>query len=400
MGQLIAAHLRNELDTSQQKALQEWKMESPANEAFLTQLEQTDQVSRGMNVLYAFDLEGSKNRLTTLLAEQVSMDAGGEEEMIAVSSPVSSHKVKRLYPKLRWAVAVILLVSVGTYFFMRNQPLEDKNIRTQLTVRGTDQNGVQLTLSDGTVILVDSIQSGIMVDNQQVAIEKLAEGRIAYHSKTAKQEAVQFHTLSISKGRKYQLNLPDGTKVWLNAESSITYPSVFHAKERTVHITGEVYFEVAQNKLQPFVVDVGTRGKVEVLGTSFNISAYKEDANAKTTLVSGSVKVHYKQDIIQLLPGQSAIAGDNLQVVAKENIKQVLAWKDGYFNFTEADLTTVLRQLSRWYNITIMFDGAIPEMQFSGEISRELSLAELVKLLNASNVKCWLEGQELVIGGQ
>jgi len=190
--------------------------------------------------------------------------------------------------------------------------------------------------------------------------------------------------------------LPDGTQVWLNAASSITYPVAFTGKQRNVKISREAYFEVMQDKEKPFVVEVDGGMPVEVLGTHFNVNSYTDEGAVKTTLLEGSVRVG--QGVV-LKPGQQVWAdGQRLSVRSNINMDKVMAWKNGLFNFEDASLQEVMRQLERWYDITVVYEGRIPDIQFEGEISRNINLSNLLRVLARAEVKFRLEeGRRLVV---
>jgi len=191
--------------------------------------------------------------------------------------------------------------------------------------------------------------------------------------------------------------LPDGTQVWLDAASSITYPTVFSGKDRKVSITGQAYFEVVKDKSKPFHVSVNNMD-VEVLGTHFNINAYSDEASINTTLLEGSVKINAgNANTIVLRSGQQAQVGNQLKVVENANPEQVMAWKNGLFNFEGADIKTVLRQLGRWYDVEIVYKGEIPYRKFGGEVSRQLTLAQVLRLLQKVGISYTIEGKKLIV---
>ncbi|MGV3509862.1 MAG: FecR family protein, partial [Sphingobacteriaceae bacterium] len=229
-------------------------------------------------------------------------------------------------------------------------------------------------------------------------IIKSDNGQLQYLSLNSdnKQE-VLYNTLSIPRGGQYKVVLPDGTQVWLNAASSLKYPTAFNGNERVVQLEGEAYFEVAKNAAQPFRVEVKDV-KVTVLGTHFNINGYTDEAHIKTTLLEGSVKIS-KGPVQQLLhPGEQAITGKSSTIeVVKANSDEVLAWKNGYFNFHRSNLQEVMRQLSRWYDVDIKYEGKVPDREFGGEISRNSKASEVLKILELSDVHFRIEGEHIIV---
>jgi len=196
------------------------------------------------------------------------------------------------------------------------------------------------------------------------------------------------------------LTLPDGTRVWLNAASSLTYPTSFSGNERRVSVTGEAYFEVAHNQQLPFRVSVNNRTTIEVLGTHFNVNAYSDEASISTTLLEGKVKVMAGKKFQMLSPGQQAQVSASMDLRWNKNadLRETIAWKNGAFSFNQADLPTVLRQLSRWYNIQVEYLGKIPEAKFTGEIGRSLTLDQVLKGLAKTRINYRIEtGNKLLI---
>ena len=194
------------------------------------------------------------------------------------------------------------------------------------------------------------------------------------------------NTLTTPRAYRYNLVLADGTKVWLNAASSITFPTAFIRKERTVVITGEAYFEVAKDTKRPFKVFVNDM-EVKVLGTHFNINSYQDEGNIKTTLLEGSVLLSKKDKKVVLKPGEQGQVSNSgsLKMVSGVNLESVMAWKKGNFYFENADLQTVLKEISRWYNVSVVYEKGVPKRFFDGEIQREIKLSVLLKTLEKSN---------------
>jgi ferric-dicitrate binding protein FerR (iron transport regulator) len=231
---------------------------------------------------------------------------------------------------------------------------------------------------------------------------KSAEGGIAYEkaggAKMEAEKAGLYNTMSTPAGGEYQLTLADGTKVWLNAASSITFPTSFTGKERKVSISGEAYFEVASNPSHPFIVSA--RGMdVTVLGTHFNINAYADEGSIRTTLLEGSVRVASERDgqAREISPGQqSSLDPAGGMHVREVNTDEVIAWKNGLFQFNKTDIQTMMRQISRWYNIEVKFAGPVNE-QFSGIIPRNITLTELLTVLKTVKVKFAIDGNKLTV---
>ncbi|HWV66670.1 FecR family protein, partial [Chitinophaga sp.] len=268
------------------------------------------------------------------------------------------------------AAAVLLLVTAGAGFYVwqsgKKQPLAEKAVTI---TPGSDK--ATLTLADGTVVNLDSAGTGVLTVQGNSKVEKTTHGQIVYKNGNANAAAVTYNTLRTPRGGQYKITLPDGTDVWLNANSSVSYPTAFTGKERKVDITGEAYFEVAEDAERPFTVKVNNNMDVLVLGTHFNINAYADESTINTTLLEGAVLVRTTGAMRHLNPGQQAKvtpAGDGIVGVKRIDANSAVAWKNGYFSFEDADIPTVMRQLSRWYNIEVKYSEKIPEETFTGEI--------------------------------
>jgi transmembrane sensor len=262
------------------------------------------------------------------------------------------------------------------------------------------KEGAVLTLEDGSKLVLDSMGNGIVTTQNGTTIE-LRNGQLVYNSsKKITNDEVGYNTMSTPKGRQFQLVLPDGSQVWLNAASSIRYPTVFTGKERKVEITGEAYFEVAHNRSSPFKVKINENTEIEVLGTHFNINSYSNEESINTTLLEGSVKVNDRSGSIVLRPGQQAKVSGNekTKILSEVDVEKVMAWKNGVFNFEDATLQEVMRQLERWYDIEVVYEKNIPKLEFFGKMGKDLSLASVLNGLEKSKVHFRMEeGRRLVV---
>lgn len=308
---------------------------------------------------------------------------------------------------VRYAAAIILLAGAGTYFFFtnRSKPVENTIVKTApLTPEQVQpgKNGAVLTLTNGSKIVLDSLGNGLITTQNGTKVS-LVNGHLVYDAKdagSAASLATAYNVMSTPKGRQFNLILPDGSKVWLNAASSIRYPIVFAGKERKVEITGEAYFEVARNTSSPFKVKVNDETEIEVLGTHFNINSYENEASINTTLLEGSVRVKNNQGTIVLKPGQQAqsVKQEKIKILREVDVEKVMAWKNGFFNFQDATLQEVMRQLERWYDIEVMYEKNVPDLEFYGKMGKDLSLAAVLSGLEKSNVHFRMEaGRKLIV---
>lgn len=325
------------------------------------------------------------------------LNEGKLDRYLVVEAPV--HK---LTPWKRYgiAAAAVLLLAVASLVLLRRPVAPPVAVNVFKNDVAPGGNKAVLTLGDGRTIVLDSAANGALASQGKTEIVKTDKGALAYNG--ADDKTVLYNSLSTPAGGMYQVTLADGTKVWLNALSKLEFPSAFKGKERTVQLTGEAYFEVAKDAARPFTVTVNGVA-VEVLGTSFNVNAYSDESDIKTTLLDGSVRLKKGDASLTLKPGQQGVvAGDQPQRAGglsqrPADLDQVMAWKNGYFSWEAADIHTVMRQLSRWYGVEIHYDGAPTKALFGGEIGRDLTLTQVLTGLSQSKVHFQLEGKVLTV---
>lgn len=320
---------------------------------------------------------------------------------------ISNQKQKKIpfYYSKWWSVAavLVLLTSLGIFYFKSEKP---RVLITQTKKENIIKPGVNqaiLTLADGSTIGLNESSHGVVVEEDGLKVTKGADGKISYD--VEKDLVPSINTVATPRGGQYHLELPDGTKVWLNAASSIRFPTRFSGKTRTVDVTGEIYFEVASNKEMPFLVRTHHQ-QIEVLGTHFNVNAYEDELDEKTTLIEGSVKVAKLDKAANentlwkvLRPGQEAsIKQKGTQItVAEIDTDVAVAWKNGYFKFDKADIHAVMRQIARWYDVEVVYVGAKNEDLFVGEMKRTEDIRGVLKILELSKIKTSIKGRTIVI---
>ena len=299
----------------------------------------------------------------------------------------------------RWipwvAAAVLALMLAGGSYLIRSGKSENTthliamapSIKYKEDVQ-PGHSGAVLHLSNNKTVILDSAQDGTVAVQGGLQVVKI-NGELKYVGET---KDTLFNTVTTDRGRQWQLLLPDGTKVWLNAASSIRYPLAFSGSERVVEITGEAYFEVVHNSRQPFKVKTGSQ-IIEDVGTSFNVNAYDDEPGMKTTLVEGIVKIGG----ITLHAGQQAVLKNQSMKVKIANVEQAIAWKNGVFSFDSADISTVMRQLARWYNVEVKFEGKPDSMPYQGEIGRSLTLAQVLKVLEQVHLHFRIEQDKRIV---
>ena len=308
-----------------------------------------------------------------------------------------------LLPSFRWwaAATVIFLLGGFSYFMFFDKTPKPNDVVKVLhnDIKAPQSNRAMITLSNGQKIYLDSAGNGALAIQGNVNLVKLAGGEIAYHQGVEKVSGeMEYNTLSNPKGSKViNMILADGSRVWLNAGSSLTYPVSFIGNERKVAVTGEAYFEVAHDRAKPFIVNNDSMS-VRVLGTSFNVNAFEDDGkDIKVTLLQGSVKIKNGNATGLLKPGQQAVVTKEIKVVNDVDLDLVMAWKNGYFQFDNASLQNVLKQVSRWYGVDVVYEGKNQPREFMGEIERTLSLSEVLKILEKNKVHFKIEGKNLMV---
>lgn len=313
-------------------------------------------------------------------------------------------KIRRRLYQLTAAAAILICVLAATWLLNKNnQPNKSDSRHQTAAVFLPGGNKATLTLSDGSTVILDSSSQNI-TDANGVRIINLQQGQLSYQNQPAKTntQEIAYNVLTTPRGGQYQVILPDGTKVWMNAESSLRYPVQFHGNNRSVTLSGEAYFETAADPAKPFFVNINNKAEVEVLGTSFNINAYTNEPNIAATLVTGKIKTTNRSGIRHpaseiLLPAHQAIISANEIKVEKADMDKALAWKNGLFNFENADVQTVMKQLERWYNIDVVYEKEIPRIYFVGKMSRNMTLDGVLKTLEDSEVRFRMEGRKLVV---
>ena len=360
---------------------------------------------RKTNVLAGFDEE--KDRMEKELEDRLLQTIHQD----TASTVRTVHRVHFLRRAGWWAAAaaIIVLLTGTAYWFLNKTPQQQPVARiTPADDVQPGRQGAYLTLADGRRILLDSLGNGVVASEKGAQVV-MKDGELTYNPAVAHNAPVTYNTISTPRGRQFALQLPDGSKVWLNAASSLRYPVVFTGTERRVEITGEAYFEVAKIKRDgarmPFIVSINNTTTVEVLGTHFNVNAYADEEMIKTTLLEGKVKVNSaignRQSAI-LKPGEQAILSQKSQSshnisVQTADVEAAVAWKNGTFSFTNASLETVMRQLARWYNIEVAFVGDVPGGAFNGEIDRSLTLDQVLKGLTKTRVHYTIQKNKLLI---
>jgi len=320
-------------------------------------------------------------------------------------------------PRRTWqlsaaAAFILILLFFGTWFIISSKS-QKKEIAKSAPANTKLKNDIApggskavLTLANGSTILLDSASNGILSQQGNIKVQKLTNGLVAYNNNgklVTPNDAAFYNTISTPRGGQYQVTLADGTKVWLNAASSIRFPVVFTGNFRKVIITGEAYFEVAKNKNMPFKVEVNS-SEIEVLGTHFNVNAYDDEVSIKTTLLEGKVKITVpgvagNQAPKFLNPGQQADINKEgkVNVVDNADTEEAVAWMHGYFQFKSADLQSILRQIARWYDVDVEYKEKV-DLHFTGQLTRNENVSQVFeKLALTGVVRFKIDGKKIIV---
>lgn len=334
------------------------------------------------------DVEKGEMIFRQIIEEKNSLASSTKEEAKVIAG--SKYRWKRLLV----AASVFTLLLCGVWLILSQRQRQDSQVAqaiidTSMHDVAPGSNKAVLTLASGKQIILDSSKGNIVQQGNLKVID--LGGKLDYEGKSS---VVEYHTLSTPRGGQYKLVLSDGTNVWLNAASSITFPTAFTGKERNVSITGEAYFEVAHNTKQPFHVQVNAMN-VEVLGTHFDINGYTDEPYVKTTLLEGSIKINIKSgETVLLKPRQQARVNQLKEepiTITTSNVDEVMAWKNGRFSYNNTDLKTIMRQIMRWYDVDVEYKANLPVRYFTADISRNKNLSAILKILELSNIHFRLE---------
>lgn len=381
----------------EQAVLDSWLAGSEHKKALLAELLNEDRLFDEIKKRYAFNTTGEWLKMVEKLragSAAAPLATGiADPDTYTENAPVV-HRVHFLKTSwFRYAAAVVVIAGGAAIWYANNTSSRhfeqsDSGVRNLAADIQPGTNRAVLTVGDQSINL-SSNKTGIAVGNA-----------ITYNDGERIADAGQILTLSTPRGGQYQATLPDGSKIWLNAASKIKFPSKFTGAVREIEVSGEAYLEVVQNVKQSFVVKAnGT--EVQVLGTSFNINAYADESSIKTTLVEGSVKVKIGEKESLLKPGQQASVGHEDRSISltsnTADIDQALAWRNGFFNFNNADIKGMMRQLERWYDIEVRYEGKVPERVFEGKMQRNIPLSSALKILELNKINFRVEGRKIIV---
>ena len=328
--------------------------------------------------------------VSPIRSEQILNTIIGNNTLTKQSTP--------LWKKVLVAASILMVASVGYYFYRSNPSGSTVQIAYKDDV-SPGKNAATLTLSNGKTIRLDDAQNGELAKEAGIVITKSANGQLIYVVKNTSASANQTNTLSTANGETYQVRLPDGSVIWLNSASSVTYaPNLLSKGKRFVKLTGEGFFEVAKDASHPFVVETGNQ-QVEVLGTHFNINSYQDEPTIETTLLEGSVKVLSDGNQKLIRPGEQVVNANRSLKIKEVNVEQVVDWKEGDFNLTGVDFRVAMRKIARWYDVEMIYDDSIPEnIQADGWISRGQKLSAVLDMIEKLGIVHFkIEGKKVYV---
>ncbi len=297
------------------------------------------------------------------------------------------------------AASVLIICSLSILFFVRN--LTDSRVSSSQQLISPGQNKALLTLSNGKNITLAN-QNGLVTTEDETAIVGDGKGALIYSPvNTVKDELIEYNTLTIPKGGIYRLVLSDGTKVWLNSDSRLRYPVAYGERERVVELEGEAYFEVAKDSSRPFRV-VSAGQQIEVKGTHFNVNAYRDEPYLKTTLLEGAVSIFSGRQKVDIFPTQEGIVysepGHRIEVRNDADLESAVAWKNGNFYFNEENLPSIMRKISKWYDVEVVYRGDFSSLRFNGIVSRSKDINTALAIIEAAgNVHFKIEGRIITV---
>jgi transmembrane sensor len=329
-----------------------------------------------------------------------------ERMLLRLQEEIKPLKTRNWFLK-HWTIAAAAAVVVMTTTFLlvnrqrkSTNTMAHQSTRKEIVLPGT--NVATLTLSNGKKILLNGSNKGRLAIQGNTIITKNAAGQISYdaaNSPATNNAQIVYNTITTPKGGQYQIILPDGSKVWLNAASSLTYPIVFKGRERHVDLQGEAYFEIFKNKKMPFTV-TAENATIKVLGTHFNVMAYENEPSVNTTLLEGSIALKVKNTCLTMVPGQQTAANrlsNDVKIYAVD-VEDAIAWKNGYFSFKKEELLTAMNKIARWYNVDVGFKGNISHKRLWGTVSRTANISELLDYLELTGIaKFQIDGRRVTV---
>ena len=371
---LIGEYNSRVIDEAGKIDLEEWIALDPNNQLVFDRLTSDEYFREELKIIHGFDAKAN----------------------FSIFEGRHMAPVKRLLLRIAVAASIVITCTVGGNYYFLTKRNGRQSVFTSVNDILPGKNAATLTLGNGKKIVLEDAHNGKLAEEAGVVISKSSDGQLIYEIEDQSNSGgSKNNILTTARGETYRIRLPDGSLVWINAATTLTYPASFaKLKERTVELNGEAYFEVSKDKTRPFVVKTAKQQLV-VIGTHFNINSYSDEKQTVTTLLEGSVKINEE---ILLKPGEQARLLDNGSVnIHAANVDEALGWKNGFFLFDKDDLPAVMRQISRWYNINVKYEGEITKASFDGKVYRNINLSKALEVLRYANVKFRIEGKTIII---
>ena len=388
VNQLLELFFLGEISPEEKILLAKW-IEQPENEEELSRL-----------LFEKWEMFETNNAIPARQSDEMLSKILEKAKEIEKAKPVKPGLLKRIEWKKFAVAASILFLIITSVWYWKSSSVNNKDA-LDLASKDIDaptSTKAMITLADGSKVYLDSISNGTLLMDDGVTVIKHADGKISYQTTNGEElKVLKYNTLTNTKGsRPIDLILSDGSHVWLNSASSLTYPVRFIGNERKISITGEAYIEVAHNSKMPFYVTKAGM-TVEVIGTKFNINAYDDEDDIKVTLLQGSIKVSDGISNKIIKPGQQALVASGIKVLSNINMDAVMAWQKEQFVFSGLDAKTLMRQVARWYDVEVVFERDVSGVKLGGSVSRDISLSTLIAALKKYNIHCKLSGDKIIV---
>lgn len=382
IAELITKQLQHSITDEEAIVLKAWLDASASNKALYEEFSTASSLSEELAILSQFNPSEDLDKLKNAMINTLPQKRRATSLNIKFWSSIA-------------AIFIAIFTSIIYFFPQKIKISKDVIALNNQILPGCDK--ATLKLADGTIIVLDDSLDGFQANQKNVKL-RIRDGEILYQS-TSNTEEVIFNTVVTPRGGQFKLVLSDGTKVWLNAASSIKYPTVFVGNERLIELTGEAYFEVSHNTSKPFKVLLQGIGQVDAIGTAFNINAYPEEGVIKTSLIQGKVKVNMGGNTNYLQPGQQSLLNKAGHFIIKDNLDmdEVVAWKNGLFIFKQSNVQDIMRQMARWYAIDVVYNGKISQETFSGIVNRNSNLSEVLKIMEVGGVRFKIEDKIIYV---
>jgi transmembrane sensor len=378
---LMSRQINHGLTPDEQLELNAWLEDDPSNQKVYDGLRERDAQQSAIDFMNSVSVDAAWNKVSAALE-------------ISRSVPVVKN-LSSFRKRFAWAAAAAVLVA--SFFIWRtnmDQPVQSSAAPVEILPGGTKAT---LTLASGKIISLDAVANGDIAAEGDVQVIKM-DGKLQYNGANDNAE-ITYNTIQTPRGGKYQLVLSDGTVVWLNAASSLRFPVTFNTRERLVDLKGEAYFEVKKGE-RPFRVSLQNGSQIEVKGTAFNVNAYQDEDMLRTTLLEGKINFIMLGKTRTLFPGQQIRVRNEqpeMQVIEDVDVEQEIAWKNDLFIFKGMDVKSIMREISRWYDIDVMYRGKLNPETFSGIVSRKSNLSQVLKIMEEGGVRFAIEGRTIVV---